>query len=490
MDAFRELGLDWEADEAAARRAYAKLIKQYRPDSHPVEFARIREAYETVLHYCRMRHEDDAGQEEEPLERQPAAEQVRREAALDEPVPLEPVPFEPGPRVRVVVDVPASHDDSALVSEMIGELDGHAPAESEARMLQIYSDQAQAISACSLDVQMDYQEKLREWLLLSGHTPLMLINEVAARYGWREQTLEIGRQYGFDAAKRLEMLIALSGMYAKIMPRPGPYLQVDGVLNQQPPLIASHFGAEQAQMQLRRWRAACDQIGMPELAGRLGYASLRKVQVFWVDVFIAFFAGGVGWLVMWPMQGWWEWMLPVLVAAAGLYAAPLGRFLWGLARSVSPLQLGLQLGRRYREWRARNLEKKGSIAVVTREITLLVLLGPVFLFGVLVLTKDNFGIVLLVGGFLAILSLVVLLVLYKILAETEKILAELGVRIIGLLHRIGIWRGEPLQYSSPEPLLGQQDRQKVSWWPTFSGGGGWWIVVFAILQLLRVLSGH
>lgn len=46
---FDTLGVDWDADERTIKRAYAKLIKEYRPDSHPAEFARIRAAYENAL---------------------------------------------------------------------------------------------------------------------------------------------------------------------------------------------------------------------------------------------------------------------------------------------------------------------------------------------------------------------------------------------------------------------------------------------------------
>ncbi|MGB4811914.1 MAG: hypothetical protein WBP13_05485 [Methylophilaceae bacterium] len=64
--AFEILGLNTDADERTVKRAYAKCIKEFRPDSHPVEFARVREAYENALEYIRNRaywadyEEDDA----------------------------------------------------------------------------------------------------------------------------------------------------------------------------------------------------------------------------------------------------------------------------------------------------------------------------------------------------------------------------------------------------------------------------------------------
>lgn len=61
MDNYQILGVPYNADQRTIKRAYAVLIKQYRPDSHPTEFARIRTAYEKALEQCRYReqYEDD-----------------------------------------------------------------------------------------------------------------------------------------------------------------------------------------------------------------------------------------------------------------------------------------------------------------------------------------------------------------------------------------------------------------------------------------------
>ncbi len=47
-DPWELLGLEPDADERAAKRAYARLIRQFRPDRSPDEFKRIRAAYELV----------------------------------------------------------------------------------------------------------------------------------------------------------------------------------------------------------------------------------------------------------------------------------------------------------------------------------------------------------------------------------------------------------------------------------------------------------
>lgn len=52
---FRTLGLDRDADELAVRRAYARLLKQNRPDDDPVAFQQLNEAYQACLAQIRHR---------------------------------------------------------------------------------------------------------------------------------------------------------------------------------------------------------------------------------------------------------------------------------------------------------------------------------------------------------------------------------------------------------------------------------------------------
>jgi LPLT family lysophospholipid transporter-like MFS transporter len=69
MDSHKILDVPYNADQRTVKRAYAALIKQFRPDSHPTEFARIRVAYEELMERCRYRQqyeEDNAASSLEP----------------------------------------------------------------------------------------------------------------------------------------------------------------------------------------------------------------------------------------------------------------------------------------------------------------------------------------------------------------------------------------------------------------------------------------
>lgn len=52
---FERLGLSPDADEQAVKRAYARLLKEHRPDADPVGFQRLHDAYQQALQWCRDR---------------------------------------------------------------------------------------------------------------------------------------------------------------------------------------------------------------------------------------------------------------------------------------------------------------------------------------------------------------------------------------------------------------------------------------------------
>lgn len=54
-DPFALFGIDYEAGHRDLRRAYARLIRQYKPEHHPEQFRRIREAYEAIEPLLRAR---------------------------------------------------------------------------------------------------------------------------------------------------------------------------------------------------------------------------------------------------------------------------------------------------------------------------------------------------------------------------------------------------------------------------------------------------
>ncbi|MES2943372.1 MAG: J domain-containing protein [Pseudomonadota bacterium] len=87
------LGLRPTGDIQAVRRAYAALIRQYRPDSHPREFARIRQAYEQAQeqasYFSQYEQEEDEADEGEGGDEREAERDGPDPANQPDPVPVQ-----------------------------------------------------------------------------------------------------------------------------------------------------------------------------------------------------------------------------------------------------------------------------------------------------------------------------------------------------------------------------------------------------------------
>jgi len=95
-DPWRVLGVSRGDDEQKVRRAYAALIRQFKPDAFPGQFQRIRQSYETVLAQVQPGRKldsprDDAASEERPVPvRTPSAPNVEPEDPSNS-APAQPV---------------------------------------------------------------------------------------------------------------------------------------------------------------------------------------------------------------------------------------------------------------------------------------------------------------------------------------------------------------------------------------------------------------
>lgn len=90
------LGLRPTADTQLVRRAYAALIRQFRPDSHPREFARVRQAYELAQeqasYFSQYEADEPDGHETDEADGRDA-EAEKEPASQPDPAPA-PLPVE------------------------------------------------------------------------------------------------------------------------------------------------------------------------------------------------------------------------------------------------------------------------------------------------------------------------------------------------------------------------------------------------------------
>ena len=88
-DPFELLGVERGGDPKDLKRAYTRLIKVYKPEHHPEQFRRIREAYESALRFNEFFGRFQLGNaSEEPAD----VPEIRPAEEAGEPVPRPPTP--------------------------------------------------------------------------------------------------------------------------------------------------------------------------------------------------------------------------------------------------------------------------------------------------------------------------------------------------------------------------------------------------------------
>jgi len=146
-------------DERAVRRAYAKLAKTYRPDTHPEEFANIRSAYDVVM--ASLSTAKDPASNVVDLFNEVGAAKVQEVTAADQPheraVSYVMMAEELG---SVEEDVPKDNPLQSLENEFVQAIKDLQPAhvESEAKVVQLMEDYLAASSRQSRALR-DYVER-------------------------------------------------------------------------------------------------------------------------------------------------------------------------------------------------------------------------------------------------------------------------------------------------------------------------------------------
>ncbi len=352
MSIYRVLGVARDADETAVKRAYAARIKQYRPDTHPTEFAEVREAYEAALRNCRARLQWEAeGEEEQSRE---ATEPVSPQGQDSAPAPAtdyQPeriraeLPFEEGgeahhpatPERITAADRSGERDETQRAAEavaaMLAELEDQPQAREE-EMLQRYRAHLDRVAGLPLDAQMDYEQGLRYWLLFSRHPSLAVFREAATRYDWEMRSVEIVRAYGSHAGLRYAAVKKLADLFAEARNARNPFLRIDGNDALLQYRIGDHYRALRAEELSTAWARACEGADLPQLVPRLQLTQGRASQVYWVDIAIGLFAGWVAWLLLTVKPTPYLWLE---VALIGIPSVMLPAFIRGVVRRSRPV---------------------------------------------------------------------------------------------------------------------------------------------------------
>lgn len=335
---FEALGLEWGADERTVKRAYAKLIKEFRPDSHPVEFARIREAYEKATEYLRDRAywadieqneaEDDAlapqhltSSPDEALQQSsqhlqdvaqlpvefehdaliiPPYQRLHTERfseagllhLLDSPEPIVQAPPDIAPPAEPeITGLPLLQNSHyQLINQMLAELGQFKLPQQEADALACFNAQLQQLDEMSLDARMDYEDALGQWMLYSEQPPLRVFGAACRLFGWDADHQSYVHRYG---AVRFTQLQALYSFYQKA---------VDS-LEPDSSALARWRGKTRAEFlalkaQYAQWQVNCHNLNLPNLQHYFSELPEKRFQVYVVDMLFAVSLAFLAWFVV------------------------------------------------------------------------------------------------------------------------------------------------------------------------------------------------
>lgn len=301
MNAYQVLGIEHGADEQAIKRAYSRLIKQYRPDTHPIEFADIRHAYEEAMNWLRTRQSGEVSQQ--VAETDSTQEETTAPAKETDSTQRQPVRQTEAIKLNVV-------------QELVAEFAQGAAEASESEMLAKYRDQAESLQSLTLDQQMEYEHVLLYWFLNVGAPPLLAFRAVNERYGWLQSRIAIERTFGGYAGKRLEALQRLSTIYSNILGKQNSLVRVE--LEQPAPRkwLISHYEDSLAQELDSLWRRECRDADFESLNSKLSYTSPLPQQVYWVDIALGIVVTAGGLLITSKNAGWESWLKLILLGTS------------------------------------------------------------------------------------------------------------------------------------------------------------------------------
>ncbi|MCK9685472.1 hypothetical protein [Scleromatobacter humisilvae] len=310
MTPWQTLGVATDVAVPELRRRYAALIKEFRPETHPQDFARIREAYEVVLPHARRR-EALAAERAEEAEVATAQVEAVAQAGIDA-VPLAtgaaaPVEVIAPPPVE---ETPAEQDAEPALAAHFRRFHGQAAAatgsDDEAH-LPALRELLAARTQATLDDSQALEFALMRWFIEADAPPLTLLFETGRAFDWHRHPARLSSWLSPWALRQMEARLALSRdlVHARHFSgnawlrrlhstRPGRLMLV-----WRPAAVEAGFWAE-------RWRNASEDADARPLAACLNPVALQRMRGpastdLLVGLAVAAFAPDLGNAAVWAL---------------------------------------------------------------------------------------------------------------------------------------------------------------------------------------------
>lgn len=323
MDPWETLGVSRDVAVADLRRRYAALIKEFRPETHPQDFARIRAAYEVVLPFARRR-EQEAFEEVAEL-----AIDVASDASMASPpdaaLSIEDEIATGHAAITVVLasdayDASSQEDDEpglavhfrrfhVLAESAVGMLDASLLPELHALL--------QARTRATLDDSQALEFALMRWFIEAGTPPLTLLFETGRAFDWHRHPARMSPWLSAWTLRRMETRLQLSRdlVYARRFTG-NAWLRRLHSPRRARSLLASRAAVLEALRWAERWQHASDDADAPHLASALNPHTLRRIrgrELLTTDVL-------TGVVVAWAARDLVDALLCAVVATAAVLA--------------------------------------------------------------------------------------------------------------------------------------------------------------------------
>jgi len=259
MTPWQILGAHPDIAVADLRRRYAALIKTFRPETHPQDFARIRAAYELALPWARQREAERA---------------ERAEDAAAEPAPVVVAPV-------VEPAAPVDAPDLAARFHAFHALAGSAAGMRDEALLPALRELLHARTSARLDDSQALEFALLRWFIEAEEPPLTLLFEAGRAFDWHAQVARLGSWLAPSALRRMEARLAMSRdrVYARHFSGNVALRRLHSP-SEPLPLIVARPGALDALAWAQRWQHLSEDADAPSLAAGLEAGMLRRLRGF------------------------------------------------------------------------------------------------------------------------------------------------------------------------------------------------------------------
>ena len=282
MTPWQTLGVATDVAVPELRRRYAALIKEFRPETHPLDFARIREAYEMALPIVRRREAEDAEVATVPVEEvaetseaasDPAPPVIEAEAdaapiEVIAPPPVEQTPSEEEPEPALAAHFRRFHDQAAAASGSDDE--AHLPA-----LRALLAARTQA----TLDDSQALEFALMRWFIEAESPPLTLLFETGRAFDWHRHPARLSSWLSPWALRQMEARLALSRdlVYARHFSG-NAWLRRLHATRPGRPLLVWRPAAVEAGFWAERWRNGSEDADATALAACLNPVAIRRMR--------------------------------------------------------------------------------------------------------------------------------------------------------------------------------------------------------------------